>query len=59
MMALSSAKMALGGIKSGTPDCLRAQDIAMASRAAIVDDKDTPSRIRKRLDDQPMVCAGG
>ena len=59
MMALTSARTALGGIKSGTADCLRAQDIAMASRAAIADDKKTPDRVRKRLDDQPMVCAGG
>jgi predicted Zn-dependent protease len=58
MMALTSARLALGGIKEGTPDCLRAQDIAMASRAAITDDKDTPNRIRKRLDDKPLVCAG-
>jgi predicted Zn-dependent protease len=58
MMALTSARMALGGIKAGTPDCLRAQDIAMASRAAITDDKETPNRIRKRLDDKPLVCAG-
>ena len=58
MMALTSARTALGGIKSGTADCLRAQDIAMASRAAIADDKKTSDKVRKRLDDRPMVCAG-
>jgi predicted Zn-dependent protease len=58
MMALTSARMALGGMKPGTPDCLRAQDIAMASQAALVDDKDTPNKIRKRLETGPMVCAG-
>ena len=59
MMALTSARMAMGGIQTGTADCLRAQDIAMASRAALVDDKKTPDKIRKRLDDKPLVCAGG
>ena len=58
MMALTSARMALGGMKPGTPDCLRAQDIAMASQAALADDKDTPSKIRKRIEGGSTVCAG-
>jgi predicted Zn-dependent protease len=31
ILALNTAKTALAGLKTGTPDCLRAQDIAMAS----------------------------
>jgi predicted Zn-dependent protease len=58
MMALTSARTALGGMKPGTPDCLRAQDIAMASQAALADDKDTPNRIRKRIEGGSTVCAG-
>jgi predicted Zn-dependent protease len=58
MMALTSARTALGGMKPGTPDCLRAQDIAMASQAALADDKDTPNKIRKRIEGGSMVCAG-
>jgi predicted Zn-dependent protease len=34
-LALASAKMALAGIPAGTPDYLRAQDIAMVSRAEL------------------------
>jgi predicted Zn-dependent protease len=34
-MALRSAEAALNGLKEGTPDWLRAQDIAMVSRAAL------------------------
>jgi predicted Zn-dependent protease len=58
MMALSSAKMALGGMKEGTPDCLRAQDIAMASQAALTDDKDVSKKIKKRIEGTSMACAG-
>jgi predicted Zn-dependent protease len=57
-MALASARMAMSGIKEGTPDCLRAQDIAMASRASLVDDKNTPNRLRKDLESKSLVCAG-
>jgi predicted Zn-dependent protease len=57
-MALASARMAMSGIKEGTPDCLRAQDIALSSRASLVDDKKTPSRIRKDLESKTLVCAG-
>ncbi|HEY1144537.1 MAG TPA: M48 family metalloprotease [Sphingomicrobium sp.] len=38
-MALTSAEMALRGIPAGTPDYLRAQDIAMVSRTALKKDK--------------------
>ena len=34
-LALASAEMAMKGIPSGTPDYLRAQDIAMVSRAEL------------------------
>ena len=34
-MALASAEMAMRGISPGTPDYLRAQDIAMVSRAEL------------------------
>jgi predicted Zn-dependent protease len=34
-LALASAKMAMAGIPAGTPDFLRAQDIAMVSRAEL------------------------
>src|SRR3546814_4856454 len=33
-LALASAKVALAGIKEGTPDWLHAQDIAMVARTA-------------------------
>src|SRR4030095_14968372 len=35
MLALSSAQTAMKGIPAGTPDYLRAQDIAMVSRAEL------------------------
>jgi predicted Zn-dependent protease len=38
-LALASAEMALKGIPQGTPDYLRAQDIAMVSRAELKKDK--------------------
>ena len=38
-LALASAKMAMNGIPKGTPDYLRAQDIAMVSEAEIKKDK--------------------
>jgi hypothetical protein len=34
-MALGSAEAALGGLPAGSPDALRAQDIAMQARAEI------------------------
>lgn len=38
-LALASARMAMAGLKQGTPDYLRAQDIAMVSEEAIKKDK--------------------
>ncbi len=38
-LALTSAKMAMNGIPQGTPDYLRAQDIAMVSEAELKKDK--------------------
>jgi len=38
-LALASAKMAMNGLKTGTPDYLRAQDIAMVSENALKKDK--------------------
>lgn len=38
-IALASAEMAMKGIPAGTPDYLRAQDIAMVSRAELKKDK--------------------
>lgn len=38
-LALASAEMAMRGIPSGTPDYLRAQDIAMVSKAELSKDK--------------------
>lgn len=37
--ALASARAAMGGIKQGTPDWIRAQDIAMVSESAMGDKK--------------------
>ena len=39
-MALASAEIAMKGIPPGTPDYLRAQDIAMVSKAQLKDKKD-------------------
>jgi predicted Zn-dependent protease len=38
-MALANARMAVAGLKQGTPDWLRAQDIEMVSRAEVEKDK--------------------
>ena len=45
-LALASAKLAMAGIPKGTPDYLRAQDIAMVSEAELKRDKkkDRPSQ---------------
>jgi len=42
--ALASAEMAMRGIPAGTPDYLRAQDIAMVSKTAIKKDKGKKNR---------------
>jgi predicted Zn-dependent protease len=47
-LALASAEMALKGIPQGTPDYLRAQDIAMVSRAELKKDK----KKRRERDEQ-------
>ncbi len=47
-LALASAKMAMKGIPTGTPDFLRAQDIAMVSRAELAK-KDKKYRDEKEL----------
>jgi predicted Zn-dependent protease len=39
-LALANAELAMQGIKTGTPDWLRAQDIAMVSRAEVEREKD-------------------
>jgi hypothetical protein len=38
-LALASARMAMAGLSQGTPDYLRAQDIAMVSENALKKDK--------------------
>jgi predicted Zn-dependent protease len=40
MAAMASARSAMAGLKPGTRECLRATDIAMASRAIIEQDRD-------------------
>lgn len=45
-MALANAQMAMKGIPAGTPDYLRAQDIAMVSRAELAK-KDKKYRDKK------------
>jgi predicted Zn-dependent protease len=47
-LALASAQMAMKGIPAGTPDFLRAQDIAMVSRAELAK-KDKKYRDQKEL----------
>src|SRR3712207_7544185 len=44
-----SAQSAVVGMKPGTPDCLRAQDIAMASRAIMEKTKDLPDGAKRML----------
>jgi len=45
-LALASAKMAMAGLSPGTPDYLRAQDIAMVSEEAVKKDKKNGERER-------------
>ena len=45
-LALASAKMAMAGLTAGTPDYLRAQDIAMVSEEAVKKDKKHGERER-------------
>jgi predicted Zn-dependent protease len=68
ILALNTAKTALAGIKPGTPDCLRAQDIAMASGALLQQNKkklnDEGRRVLKGLPEPgeatplSMTCRG-
>ena len=68
ILALSMAQHALAGMKEGTPDCLRAQDIAFASGAFLQQNKkrltDEGRRILKSLPEPgeapppSMTCRG-
>jgi predicted Zn-dependent protease len=67
MMAMTKARIALAGIAPGSPDCLRAQDIAMASKAELERELRTKSRddIDMRgakeaikIPDELLVCRG-
>ena len=67
MMAMTKARIALSGIAAGSPDCLRAQDIAMASKAQLERELDNKSRedIELRgakeavkIPDSQLVCRG-
>jgi predicted Zn-dependent protease len=65
--ALNNARMAVRGIKPGTPDCLRAEDIAMTSKAEL--ERQTEHRTMEELDmrmakdaikipDSQLTCSG-
>jgi predicted Zn-dependent protease len=61
--AMTSAHLAMAGVKPGTRECLRAQDIAMASRALIEQDRDKSAarrmaQVEKRRP-APADCGGG
>ena len=67
MMAMTKARIALSGIGPGSPDCLRAQDIALASKAELereLRDKtrdDIEMRGAKeavKIPDTQLVCRG-
>ncbi len=67
MMAMTKARIALDGIAPGSPDCLRAQDIAMASKAQLERELRDKSRedIELRgakeavkIPDSQLVCRG-
>jgi predicted Zn-dependent protease len=67
MMAMTKARIALSGIGPGSPDCLRAQDIALASKAELereLRDKtrdDIELRGAKeavKIPDTQLVCRG-
>ena len=48
-LAIVSARTAMAGIRPGTPDCLRAQDIVMASQAEMVSQKKNKDPEERRL----------
>ena len=67
LLALTKARIALGGIPPGSPDCLRAQDIAMASKAELERglDEDTlegndvrGAKEAIKIPDSQFVCRG-
>ena len=67
MMAMTKARIALSGIGAGSPDCLRAQDIALASKAELERELKDKSRddIEMRgakeavkIPDTQLVCRG-
>lgn len=67
MMAMTKARIALSGISAGSPDCLRAQDIALASKAELERELKDKSRddIELRgakeavkIPDTQLVCRG-
>jgi predicted Zn-dependent protease len=47
--AIVSARSAMAGIRPGTPDCLRAQDIVMASQAEMQNDRKSKSSEDRKL----------
>ncbi len=61
--AMASAQVAMAGMKPGTRECLRAQDIAMASRAIIEQSSDRSAARRLEQADKrrppPSGCGGG
>jgi predicted Zn-dependent protease len=60
--AMASAQAAMAGMKPGTRECLRAQDIAMASRALIEQgDRSAARRLEEAERRRPPVtgCGGG
>ena len=67
MMAMTKARIALAGIAPGSPDCLRAQDIAMASKAQLERELRDKSRDNielrgakeaVKIPDSQLVCRG-
>jgi predicted Zn-dependent protease len=61
MAAMTSARIAMAGVKPGTRECLRAQDIAMASRALLEQEKSTARQLERSDRRVPAVtgCGGG
>jgi predicted Zn-dependent protease len=68
LQAMASAQLAMAGVRPGTADCLRAQDIAMASRASILQNRkesSEESRVAKMIERNerrtgaPSLACGG
>ena len=53
-LALASARTAMRGIPAGTPDYLRAQDIAMVSEAELKKDKKGRNKVEPREPGRPL-----